>query len=230
MTTAGMVERWLQRRCICLVLATLTGLSMLSAAELTAAADKSSEAEAEAVLPGLSAVLPELRKGGYVFYIRHGLTDQSGANDADADFSRCETQRNLSEEGRGQSKLMGIAIRQLGIPIGKVITSPFCRCKDTAQLAFGKHSVSQDLFFAFQLGAQERQRLAGVLRSMLSERPAPGTNTVIVGHTANLKEAANIWPKPEGVTLVFRLQANQGFTPVARIVPEDWVRLATASH
>jgi hypothetical protein len=72
----------------------------------------------EPALPGLDAVLGNLRRGGLVIYFRHALTDQSGAGDADADLARCETQRNLSAEGRDQATQTGKALRALAIPVG----------------------------------------------------------------------------------------------------------------
>src|SRR5258706_14322846 len=93
-------------------------------------------ASAEDKLAGLSSVLGELRKGGLVIYFRHGATDQTGANDETADLMKCETQRNLSAEGREQVTQIGKAFKALRIPVGTVTTSPFCRCKDTAKLAF----------------------------------------------------------------------------------------------
>jgi broad specificity phosphatase PhoE len=193
------------------------GLSAVSVAE-----------HQEPPLPGLAAVLPELRNGGLVVYFRHTSTEPGGPADQAADLERCETQRNLSARGRQQAGEIGAAVRTLGIPIGTVLSSPFCRCKDTARIAFGRVTVEPDLFFAIRSGAAETARLAEALRRMLSTPPAAGTNTVIVAHTANLREAADIWPKPEGVAYVFRPLPGGGFEPVARAVPEDWATAAEA--
>jgi phosphohistidine phosphatase SixA len=178
----------------------------------------------EKPVPELSSVLGELRKGGLVIYFRHGATEATGPSDTTTDLSRCETQRNLSAEGRAQATRIGTAFRVLGIPVGAVESSPFCRCKDTAQLAFGRYTVNNVLFFAINVSADERKQLAESLRRMLATPPAPGTNTVIVSHTANLQEAAGIWPKPEGVAYIFRPLPDGRFEVVARAIPEDWVR------
>ena len=58
-------------------------------------------------LADLSAVLGELRRGGLVVYFRHGTSDQTGAGDEAADLAKCETQRNLSAEGREQATQIG---------------------------------------------------------------------------------------------------------------------------
>ena len=177
-------------------------------------------------LADLSSVLGELRKGGFVIYFRHGLTDQTGSSDEAADLMKCETQRNLSDAGREQATQIGKAFRALRIPVGTITTSPFCRAKDTAVLAFGRFTVSNDLYFAIETDASETKRFAESLRRMLSTPPAKATNAVIVSHSANLREAAGIWPKPEGVAYVFRPLPKGQFEAIAMVLPEDWGKLA----
>jgi phosphohistidine phosphatase SixA len=179
----------------------------------------------EAKLPGLDAVLDNLRKGGLVIYFRHGPTDQTGLNDETADLANCSTQRNLSAEGREQATRIGNAFRALGIAVGTVATSPFCRCKDTAKLAFGRFTVDNNLYFAIDTDADKTRQLAAALRQTLSTPPAAGTNAVIVAHTANLREAAGIWPKPEGVAYVFQPLPGGRFEAVAKVLPEDWANV-----
>ena len=185
-----------------------------------------SAAIAEDKQAGLSSVLGELRKGGLVIYFRHGATDQTGSSDEAADLTKCETQRNLSAEGREQARQIGKAFQALRIPVGTVTTSPFCRCKDTAALAFGRFTVSDDLYFAIGTGAGETKQFAESLRRMLSTPPAKATNAVIVSHTANLREAAGIWPQREGVAYVFRPLPGGKFEAIAMVLPEDWGKLA----
>jgi phosphohistidine phosphatase SixA len=180
----------------------------------------------EAPLQTLDAVLDELRKGGLVIYFRHGITEQTGPKDEAADLAVCATQRNLSAEGRDQAAQIGKAFHALGITVGTVTTSPFCRCRDTAKLAFGRFTVNNDLYFAIDTDAERTKQLAGALRRTLSTPPLAGTNAVIVSHTANLREAAGIWPKPEGVAYVFRPLPGGRYEVVARVSPEEWVAAA----
>src|SRR5262249_20225732 len=182
-----------------------------------------------APLPGLSSVLRLLREGGLVIYFRHAATDQTGTTDENADLAKCETQRPLSAEGREQAARIGDAFRKLRIKVGAVTTSPLSRCKDTAQIAFGHYTTDNDLVFALKADAAESSRLAGALRSMLSTRPMAGTNAVIVSHTANLREAAGIWPKPEGVAYIFRPLGGGRFEMLAKVLPEDWAKAANAT-
>lgn len=177
---------------------------------------------AEPALQPLSAVLPDLRRGGYVIYMRHGITDTTKGDAEGGDIARCETQRNLSDAGRAQEAAAGKGIRALRIPIGAVWSSPYCRCKDTATLAFGHYDVAPDLHFAMGASNDDRQRLSAALRERLGTVPAPGTNTAIVSHSANLREAAGIWPKPEGVAYIFKPLGNGRFEPVAKVLADEW--------
>lgn len=177
-------------------------------------------------LAELGSVLGELRRGGFVIYFRHAATEQTGATDEMADLTRCETQRNLSAEGRSQATQIGRAMKALHIPVGTVQASPFCRTRDTAQLAFGRATVNKDLYFVISTDAGETKRLADSLRRMLSTAPAKGTNAVLVSHSANLFEAAGVFAKPEGAAYVFRPRPDGKFEAVARILPEDWARAA----
>jgi phosphohistidine phosphatase SixA len=167
-------------------------------------------------------LITALQQGGYVIYFRHAITDVSQTDQSDVDYTDWTTQRNLSEEGRVQARDIGNAMRALGIPVSEVITSPFCRCIETAWLAFGKGVVNPDLAFAIGTTEAEANHLGKALRRMLGTPPPAGANTVLISHTANLKEAANIWPKPEGIVLVFKPEAKGDFAFVGMIKPEQW--------
>jgi broad specificity phosphatase PhoE len=200
----------------------LAALAVAACAALPAFAATAPEPAAADLRP----ILQDLRKGGYVIFMRHASTEEVGATDEAADLARCETQRQLSASGRAQAVAIGKAVKALGIPIGDVQTSPFCRAIDTADLAFGRHTVAKDLVFVMNTDAAEAKRLGGALRRMLSAPPRRGTNTVLVSHSANLREGAGIFAKPEGAAYVFRPLRHDAFEMVARILPEDWTALA----
>lgn len=197
-----------------------------AAAFIAALAVLPSVSGADDTLPGLADILGELRKGGYVIYFRHAATDKGGPNDEAADMARCETQRGLSADGRAQATAIGKAFADLRLPVGEVVSSPFCRTRDTAQLAFGRHRVDDDLFFAMTAHVDDIRRMTTALQRMLATPPTPGTNTIIVSHTANLREAAGIWPAPEGVAYVFRPMPGGKFEPAARVPPDGWPAVA----
>ena len=105
-----------------------------------------------------------LRGGGYVIYFRHTVTDWAQDDELPVDLSDCATQRNLSDAGRTQASAIGEAFQRLDVPIGSVLSSPFCRTLDTARLASAGCPPSR--------------------RSRIS-RPSKATRTVSCGTTAS---------------------------------------------
>ncbi|MEK6243406.1 MAG: histidine phosphatase family protein [Pseudomonadota bacterium] len=175
------------------------------------------------VEPG--ALVEALKSGGNVIYFRHAATDQAQQDSSPVDFKSCATQRNLSDKGKEQASTIGKTFGLLGVKVSKVYASPYCRAVDTAKLAFGEVTVVPDLEFAIAKSEAEAKRLGRVLRKMLENQPPKGTNTVIVAHSANLKEAIDIFPQPEGVAHIFRYQDGR-LTHVGRVPPEQWAALA----
>ncbi len=126
-------------------------------------------------------LLSDLQKGGYVIFFRHAITpgqDPFKVNPPDERVENCSSQRQLNEEGREQAKLIGEKFRQYNIPVGDVIASPFCRCYETAQLAFGRYELERWIA-NFDLWALDRE---------LRKSPKEGTNKVFVGHHLNVEK------------------------------------------
>jgi len=178
--------------------------------------------------PQPESLIKDLQAGGFLVYFRHAETDRSQVDSDRNNLSNCSTQRNLSEAGRAQARAIGKAIRSLSIPVGKVITSPYCRAKDTAQLAFGKAEISYDLRFGVGDDAEQTAYLSQALVGMLSTPPEKGTNTVLVSHTANLKEATGIWPKPEGAAYIFKPVDGENFKYIGRLSSDAWSGMAAS--
>lgn len=169
-----------------------------------------------------------LQGGGHIIYMRHARTDLSQNDKADMKLDNCPSQRNLSEEGREQAKAIGAAFKRLNIPVEEVLSSPFCRCMDTAQLVFGKFEIKRALYFAAGISDKHRAFQSFDLVKLLSSPPQPASsNRVLVSHTANLKEATGIWPKPEGVMHIFKpLDAAHGkYEHLGHILPDEWATL-----
>ncbi len=203
---------------------------VLGLAVLAAIAFTPTPVSAQSTAP--SATLPEgelidaLRRGGHVIYFRHATTNPEQADTSDPKLGRCEAQRNLSADGRRMSREIGAAFQTLRIPVGKVVSSPYCRTVETATLAFGRNEVSDALFFAMGVGKTEREQQGLALRQMLAAPPGRGTNTVLVAHHANLKEATGIWPKREGEAHVFRPRPDGGFDYLGEVSAGAWRRRA----
>jgi phosphohistidine phosphatase SixA len=170
-------------------------------------------------------VLGALKQGGYVIYFRHGKTENTGEKEvADKDLDNCAMQRNLSAAGQDQTKTIGTALTHPQIPIGEVYSSPYCRCLDSARNMFGKGAKTAALHFVIHVEKAERAVITTTLLDLLAAPPKPGTNTALVAHTANLKEAVNIWPKAEGDAHIFKPEGNGKFSYVGMLAAEEWSR------
>jgi len=133
-----------------------------------------------------------LRAGGQVIVMRHAATDRSLGDPPGFRLDECSTQRNLSEEGRAQARRVGAAFAARGIPIGRVLSSQWCRCLETARLAFGTAEPWPALNSSFRDRTLEADRTREV-RALASERPAKG-NLVLVTHQVNIGALSGVYP------------------------------------
>ena len=83
------------------------------------------------------SLINELKKGGNLIFIRHAYAP-GGGDPNNFDINDCNTQRNLSNSGREQAKNIGIFFKENNIKIENVYSSEWCRCKETALIAFKK--------------------------------------------------------------------------------------------
>ena len=176
------------------------------------------------------ALVQRLREGGFNVYFRHAATDWSQSDEVNkaGDWSSCDSSRmrQLSAEGRQTSIDIGESIRALGLPVGKVMASPYCRTVETAQLMqLGAVEATTDVMnlrVASYFGG--RDAIIGTAQMRLSTRPAAATNAVIVAHGNVAQAATPIYPG-EGEAVIFRPDGNGGFQYIARIAPQDWPRI-----
>ena len=88
-------------------------------------------------MPGRAAadntnLIQALRAGGFVIVVRHGATFPDQADTDPLNFDNIAAQRNLNDKGEALAKAFGDAIRQAGVPVGKVFTSKYNRAYETA--------------------------------------------------------------------------------------------------
>ncbi len=156
------------------------------------------------------------RDGGHVIYFRHAATTWSGVDSID--WPR-ERQRLLSELGIAQSRMIGAAFTEHGLPVGEVLASPFARCRDMAEIAFGRVEERMELLGLLS-DAEGRAARIAYLRRKMTELPAQGTNRIIVAHRSNIAEVAGA-SLAEGEAVVARPD-GQGFEVIARVQPDGW--------
>jgi virginiamycin B lyase len=180
-----------------------------------------------------SSLVDRLRRGGYVLAFRHAATDFS-MPDEPRDVRQlrdCTRQRNLSAAGRRQSRAIGSALRRLGIPIGQVLASPYCRTRDTARLAFGALRSSSALVSGRYLASPTaRERQPARLRRLLAAPPRRGTNTVLVSHAFAIDDATGVSLAEGEVAVVAPSNRPRGFDIAATVEADEWARLAGRSR
>ncbi|WP_455218998.1 histidine phosphatase family protein [Kaarinaea lacus] len=172
----------------------------------------------------IDPVVEKLQQGGYVIFFRHAATDHSQKDIDKKNLENCETQRRLDEKGRQQSKDIGDGFKALSIPVGEVITSHYCRCINTAKIAFGKATPTMDITSIQDVTPEVRQERIANLRKMLATLPEPGTNTILVAHKWMFKDASGHLLE-EGEAAIFQPQAHNTAHFIRRVKPEEWVTL-----
>jgi histidine phosphatase superfamily protein (branch 1) len=158
-----------------------------------------------------------------VLYIRHASTDLSQNDTRMSSYEDCANQRNLTDKGRAEARELGAQIKRLGIPIGEVLASPFCRTMETARLAFGKAQAMNEV-----RGGPARPddpTRYDPLKKLFSSSVAKGENRVISSHGNPFQAVAGSPYLAEGEMAVVQPGAEAGFTVVSRIRLEDWESL-----
>jgi phosphohistidine phosphatase SixA len=173
-----------------------------------------------------------LRAGGLVLVVRHGATFTDRADTDPLNFDNVAAQRNLNDNGKALAKSFGDALRQAGVPIGKVYTSKYNRAYETALIAgFPDIEKTADLTEGgLIVSPNENNRRAEAFRKMLAVAPKDHSNTIIITHQPNIVAALgkDWFDVKEGETSIFR-PADGGYKLVARIQMNEWPRIATAS-
>ena len=171
--------------------------------------------------PPDSILIEILRRGGGVLLFRHAATDW-GERDADAvNFADRTAQRNLSAIGRAQADSVGKAIKALGLKIGPVLSSPFWRCRDTAEIAFGRADTTIHLFI--------KSRASRDVRVKWLSTPLSGDSLlVLVSHQDPYIPLFRFQRDQlrEGQALLILPLGSDRWKFLAQLAPADWTRLA----
>jgi hypothetical protein len=167
-----------------------------------------------------TGLVSELRKGGYVLYIRHTSTDFSKDDSKSKSFEDCANQRPLTDKGRDEARAIAGHLKRLAIPVDRVYASPLCRTVETAMLAFGKAEKTNEARGG-PLKSDDPKRYDG-LKKLLSTPPAAGTNNAISSHGNPFYGVFGPPYLAEGEIAVIR---PAGMSLVGKIKLEDWKQL-----
>jgi phosphohistidine phosphatase SixA len=172
------------------------------------AADMASAGEAEA--------WAALHAGRHVALMRH--TDAPGGAGDPAGFrlDDCATQRNLSAKGRADALRIGARLRSEGIAVERLLSSPWCRCMDTATLLEAGPVEISSTFGNVVVLSDQREALTSGARAVIDKWTGSGI-LVVVTHGANIAALTGIAPA-SGEIVVVRSGSGGGSTPVGRLV------------
>ena len=169
-------------------------------------------------LPGVARadeqVWTRLKTGGQVVLMRHAITTPGVGDPPGMRLDDCATQRNLTDEGRRHARQAGEAFRARGVAVEQVLSSPWCRCVETAKLAFGRAEISPALGNLY--GRPEaRTEQVRAMQAMVGEWRGRG-NLVLVSHGSTIVALTGVHPD-SGEMVVVTPQAGGGFVVLGRL-------------
>ena len=142
------------------------------------------------------------KNGDKIILIRHskapGFGDPPGFKIKD-----CNTQRNLSEEGINQSKKIGKLFKKNQIKIDKVLSSQWCRCKDTAKYAFKNYKEFSALNSTFQPPYDKKaKKQIKELKDYIQNWNGNGSNLVLVTHYVIITAITDVVPRSGEIVII----------------------------
>jgi phosphohistidine phosphatase SixA len=164
-----------------------------------------------------SVAFTALQRGGLVVLIRHasapGTFDPPGFK-----LEECSTQRNLGEQGKQQAIAMGETLKTNSVAIEFVFSSQWCRCLDTARLAFPNSAVEPTSFLNSPTGTAPALRQARIEQwrkhiQQFALQKAKPKNRIYVSHNFNIQDLTGE-AVAEGQALVLDPKVNFALRPV----------------
>mgnify|MGYP000864569527 CR=1 FL=1 len=164
-----------------------------------------------------AAAWAALKAGGHFVLIRHASTEAGLGDPPGYKLGDCATQRNLSPAGRDEARRLGERLRAEGVVVDKAYASPWCRCRDTADLAFGKSEEWEALSSFFDRREREPEltkRVKNRIGTYSTRRPKG--NIAMVTHHVNI-QALTGHAVGTGEMVVVRPDGCCGLKTVGRI-------------
>ena len=136
------------------------------------------------------ALINSLKDAKKIIFIRHAIAPGSGDPES-FNIKECSTQRNLNDEGKIQSKKIGNFFKINKIKISKILSSEWCRCKDTAKIAFGKFETFNALNSFYDARFQKNRSSQIIdLRNFISSWESD-SNLILVTHYVVIYDLLN---------------------------------------
>jgi broad specificity phosphatase PhoE len=160
-----------------------------------------------------------LKGGRQVVLMRHAATTPGVGDPPGFKLDDCTTQRNLTDAGRADARRAGQAFHTRGVPVGSVLTSPWCRCQETARLAFGRAETStalSNLYGRSEASVGQLRELEGLIASWRPE--GAGGNLVLVSHGSTILALTGVSLEPAEIVVVTP-RAGERFKVAGRLFP-----------
>ena len=136
----------------------------------------------------------EIDKGNKIIFIRHALAPGSG-DPPGFNINDCKTQRNLNDTGIKQSKKIGKLFKDNQVKIDLVLTSEWCRCKDTARYAFNNFKEFSALNSTFEAPFNKNKaKQTKEIKLFVKKWKGEGKNLIFVTHYSVITEMTNAYP------------------------------------
>jgi phosphohistidine phosphatase SixA len=142
-----------------------------------------------------------LRAGGHVALMRHADAPGGFGDPAGFRVDDCATQRNLSEKGRADAAKIGARLQREGVAFEKILSSPWCRCIDTARLLHLGTVETEATFGNVVVLRDQRETLTAGARALIAKWIARG-NLLVVTHGANVQALTGISPASGEIVVV----------------------------
>lgn len=160
----------------------------------------------------------KLKRGGYVVLMRHTTAEKTG-DPLVLKLDDCSVQRNLSNKGQGEAKAIGQEFVKRSIRVAGVLSSRYCRTRETAELAFGQVTTWRSLDLLYALPDQEREARTEVVAKRISDFSGKD-NLVMITHQPNIDALTLELVEPGGF-LVLEPDNSGGFDVVGDFSPDD---------
>ena len=138
-------------------------------------------------------LLNKLEDGGKLIFIRHAYAP-GGGDPSNFNLNDCSTQRNLSKEGREQAANIGEFFRNKKVKIDKVLSSEWCRCKETSSIAFNNFKTKKFLnsFYSLKFAKNKKSQMINLKKYINGWKS--DKNLVLVTHYVVISEVLNYAP------------------------------------
>ena len=156
-------------------------------------------------------LISELKEGGKVIFIRHAYAPGGGDPD-NFDINDCDTQRNLDYSGKLQAKDIGNFFKKNEIPIHRVISSEWCRCKETAFLSFKNFETKSFLnsFYSSKFAKNKKFQILNLKKYI--DNWNEDKNLVLITHYVVISEVLNYAPSSGEIVV-----SNKNFKIIGNI-------------